>query len=67
MRHQVIWISPKGIVITFLVVMTLGFISFMCGVMAGFEQGQFSVASGQVTCVLMPGEFLCEENINAKN
>lgn len=62
MKHCVIWLSPKDMCICFVIAMCFGFVSFVCGAMSGFEQGQISVASGQVTCFKSVSEFICEEN-----
>jgi len=60
-------ISASAFLTCFVIAMCFGFVSFVCGAMAGFEQGQFSVVSGQVTCIMPPGEFICEENKHESN
>lgn len=53
--------------VCFCIAAMIGFISFVCGALIGYEQGQFSVISGKVTCIIPPGEFVCEENKHEHN
>ena len=62
-RLKINWIMYKEAIIVFLICMALLIISFVCGAMSGFEQGQISVASGKVICMTSHGEWVCEENI----
>lgn len=61
---KLILITPRSAVICFCVAMAFGFISFVCGGMVGYEQGQISVAGGVVDCVIILGEWQCEENVH---
>lgn len=62
-RLKINWIMYKEAIVVFLICMFLLIVSFMCGAISGFEQGQISVASGQVTCVFSHGEYICEESV----
>jgi hypothetical protein len=62
-RCRVIWIMHKPVIITALVCLVLLAVSYIAGGMTGFEQGQISVASGEVTCVKSISEWICEENV----
>jgi hypothetical protein len=61
-RLKINWIMYKEAIIVFLICMALLIVSFVCGAMSGFEQGQISVASGQVTCFKSVSEWVCEED-----
>ena len=61
-RLKIIWILHGRVLswcMVFFVVTMIGVVSFF---MDSFERGQFSVVSGQVTCVMPPGEFICEDS-----
>ncbi len=66
MRCKIIWILHKPAIITALVCLVLLAVSYIAGGLTGFEQGQISVASGEVTCAKSYGEWLCEENHGQK-
>lgn len=60
-------IHGRMIIASFCIAALIGAISFVCGALIGYEQGQFSVVSGKVVCVIPPGEFICEEKSHESN
>jgi dolichol kinase len=60
-RLKIIWILHKAAIITAMVAIVILIVCSTCAAMVGYEQGQFSVVSGQVRCIMPPGELICEE------
>jgi len=58
---KIIWILHRSAVVTALVCLVLLIVCAFCSAMSGFEQGQISVASGQVTCFKSVSQWICEE------
>ena len=61
-RLRIIWIFHGRVIswcVAFFIVALIGVTSFFMG---SFERGQISVASGEVSCAISHGEYICEGN-----
>lgn len=66
-KLKIIWIVHRAAIVTAGICAVLMAVCSFCSAMVGYEQGQFSVVSGQVNCVMMTGEFVCEEKRHEHN